>query len=620
MNNRKTGWLVIVFLFIATCTVAQTVPVSKDRKAERYYRSAVETFRRKEYNTTLELLEKAAKTDSGFAELYLLRADVYDRTGETEREIESVLAAFRIDPAKYSGYYYSLAACYFKLGNYTEALNHYQNYLQKDKRLRYEAEARKNILNCEFALKALNEQTKQEVSLFIDSERDVYWPSLDVTKETALYTQLDNGEENIWILKDGLRYSLSLNTPENEGTQSITADGQMMYFTACGRPGGLGSCDIYVAYRLADSVWSRPVNLGAPLNSEAWDAQPAISADGRRLYFASTREGGRGGSDIWYSTLLRRDLNGRQYWSEPRCLYFNTPGDEMAPFLYYDNKTLFFSSDGYPGMGKKDIYKVDVEKGSEPFNIGITVNTYRDELGFFVDATGKWGYFSSDVSGKKSIYRYQLEEGVACPEASYVRLSVCNEQQLPVAPDRLTVVTVATGDTLAYYDEVYAHPGMLACVPAKSLLLVGVLKKGYMYYSDTLYVPMADHAHPHEKNIVLRQIRKGVSFVLKGIFFDVDAYTLKNESISELQQLVAFLKLNPEMNVEISGHTDDQGTDAHNYRLSEDRAYEVYKYLFTHHIKKERMVYKGYGKDKPVVPNSSEANRAKNRRTEIKVL
>ena len=121
----------------------------------------------------------------------------------------------------------------------------------------------------------------------------------------------------------------------------------MMYFS---RENGRNSFDIYVAYRLSDTSWSEPVNLGAPVNTDGWEAQPAVSADGTRLYFASTREGGRGGSDIWFSYLLRREADGRQLWSQPRCLYFNTGGDEMAPFLYFDNKTLFFASDGYAGL------------------------------------------------------------------------------------------------------------------------------------------------------------------------------------------------------------------------------------------------------------------------------
>ena len=216
-----------------------------------------------------------------------------------------------------------------------------------------------------------------------------------MTGETVLYTSLDEGVENIRMRKGEKTFFLSLNTAENEGTQSLTADGQMMYFTGCGRPDSRGSCDIYVAYRLSDSLWSEPVNLGEPVNTDAWEAQPAISPDGRHLFFASTRPGGRGGSDIWYSTLLGRSSDGRQQWSEPRLLYFNTPGQEMAPFLYYDGKTLFFASDAYTGMGGMDIYKVNLDEAGEPLNMGISINSHENEMGFVVDATGRKGYFTS---------------------------------------------------------------------------------------------------------------------------------------------------------------------------------------------------------------------------------
>ena len=120
--------------------------------------------------------------------------------------------------------------------------------------------------------------------------------------------------------------------------------------------------------------------------------------------------------------------------------------------------------------------------------------------------------------------------------------------------------------------------------------------------------------------IQLKPIEKNQTLVLKGIFFDIDDYRLKPESYPELRQLLAFLRLNPKVRIEIAGHTDDTGGDEHNYRLSEDRAFEVYKFLFLHRVPKERMEYKGYGKDRPLAPNDTEGGRAKNRRTEIKII
>lgn len=590
---------------------------STHKKADKFYREARSLFRAGEVEKSRNLLEKAAALDSAFSALYLLRADLFHKQGDRDGEMRSIEKALAIDSLKgYAYYYLVLADGYFDRGDYGTAEKFYRLYLERDKRLTGAAQAKKRLEDCAFALEALKSQERRAAELFLQSEHPVYWPSLDVTGNTLLYTEQAGDRESMWMLRDSVRYPLDFYPEGKCGAPSLTADGRMMYFTMVG---GRGRSDIYVAYRLSDTSWTAPISLGEPVNTDGWEAQPAISADGTRLFFASTREGGRGGSDIWCSRLLRREPDGKQIWSQPKCLFFNTPGDEMAPFLYFDNQTLFFSSDGYPGMGRKDIYKADLKEVNEPQNIGITVNSQKDELGFIVDASGQWGYFSSDISGRRCIYRYRLDDTVACPPAAYLRLLTKNEAGEAVSPDYLTVVAVESGDTLAYYDRVYAHSDMLACVPAETLLLVGAVKKGYMLYSDTLAVKAAGSEHPRQKTIVLRRVEKERTLVLKGVFFDVDDYHLKPESYNELRRVVEFMRLNPEVKIEVSGHTDDSGSDEHNYRLSEDRAFEVYKYLFLHRIDKNRMSYKGYGKDRPLEANGSEAGRAANRRTEIRI-
>lgn len=608
------GILFFCFLFV-TSHAQQTRTVNK--KAFGYFQDAKVAFREGKMQKALEFLNKAKNYDQGFSGLYLLEADIFNKKGDKDSEIKAVEVALGLDSLRDHPYYYFvLAEAEFDKAHYEKAEEYYTLYLRRDKRRQAELQALKQVENCKFAQEALRTQTKQPVEMYYEAGQPVYWPALDITGETLLFTKQEENHETMWMLKDRVPYPLNFKTTGNYGASSLTADGQMMYFSM---NSGRNGFDIYVAYRLSDTTWSEPVNLGEPVNTDGWEGQPAISADGRRMFFAANREGGRGGSDIWFSRLLRRESNGRQIWSQPRCLYFNTPGDEMAPFLYFDNRTLFFASDGYPGMGRKDIYKVDVEEVSKPLNIGITVNSQQEELGFIVDGSGEWGYFSSDVSGKRCIYRYRLEQDIACPPAAYIKLLTEDESGIPLAPDRLALVDVATGDTLANYDDVYACGQMLACVPVHKLLLVNAVKKGYMYFSDTLRVRQASPVNPQVCRIRLSQIRKDRTLVLKGIFFDVDDYRLKPESDPELQQLLVFLRLNPEVKIEIGGHTDNSGNDKHNNLLSENRAFEVYKYLFLRHISKERMEYKGYGKDRPLAPNTTEEGKAMNRRTEIRI-
>lgn len=592
-----------------------------NKKALQEYEAAKQYLKDRSYEKALQALEKAEQYDAGMASIWFLRADLYNQLKDTDNELLSMQKGFALDSTGFTAYYFYLGERYFDRGAYAEALAAYRKYLGTDTKLKRAEEAGKRIANCQFALEALRTGERQPVELFIGSDRDVYWPSLDITGKTVLYTRLENNEENIWMRRDSADHYLNINTPYyNEGTQSLTADGQMLYFTGCDLPDSRGSCDIYVSYRISDTLWSEPVNLGDPVNSDAWEAQPSVSPDGTRLFFASGREGGKGGCDIWYSVLRARWPNGRQIWSPPRPLLLNTPGNEMAPFLYYDGKTLFFASDNYPGMGGMDIYKVDLEGSGEPKHIGITVNTHRNEMGFAVDASGKWGYFASDKTGPKNIYRYRLEEEMACEEVAYMRLLVQDEAGGKIVPDRVFVQDLVQGDTLFYYNESFMPPELITCVPSDSRLLVSVLKKGYLYCSDTMRVGRAAYDSPETKILVLQRIQPERTLVLKGIFFDVDKAVLKPESEQELKQLTEFLRMNPEVKIEISGYTDDSGTDEYNNRLSEARALEVYTYLFLNRIKKERMQYRGYGKTRPVAPNSTEEGRAKNRRTEIKVI
>lgn len=613
------GSLLLKWFFWGVCLWGMVPELNaQSKKAQEGYEGALLLYKRKHYTEALQVLEKAA-TFSAMPEIWFLKADIYNKLKNPESEIEAIEQGLAIDSVKYTGYYYFLAENYLARGDYDRARRTYTAYLEKDKKQHHGVRARRQLRNCEFAIEALRTQQKQPAELYLTSAADIYWPSLDVRGKTVLYTEQKEGVENIRMREGEKAYWLNINTGNNEGTQSLTADGQMMYFTGCGRPDSRGSCDIYVAYRISDTLWSEPVNLGEPVNTDAWEAQPAVSADGRKLFFASNRPGGRGGSDIWYSTLLRREENGRQIWSQPKLLYFNTPGQEMAPYLYYDNRILFFASDGYPGMGEMDIYRVDLESIDTPVNIGITVNSYKDELGFAVDASGKTGYFSSDKNGRKEIFKYALEDEMQCPGISYVRFVVKDEEGNRILPEQLVVVLPEKGDTLAYYSDVYRPETLLACIPAGKSVLVSVLKPGYLYYSDTLSVDEYRQGDPGEYEIILRRIRENASFVLRGVFFEVDDYNLRPESLPELNQLMAFLKWNPEVKIEIAGHTDDTGTDEYNDRLSENRAFEVYKYLFLHRIPKERMSYKGYGKRQPAVSNATEAGKAANRRTEIRI-
>lgn len=588
------------------------------KQVMKVYEEAREAYRAKRYERTLELLGRLQGKTEGWSAPRLLEADAWHGLGDRKAERRAIEEAVRLDSLKGRPYYFLvLGDGWFDEGEYARAEECYRHYLVRDGRHRERVE--RQLANCRFALEALAGGKREEPELYREDTVNIYWPAWDVRGGTFLFTRQEGEREELWMAKGERQWRIWDGLPGNCGAPSLTADGGMMFFAM---EGGRSGFDIYVAYRLTDTTWSAPLPLAGGVNTDGWEGQPSVSADGCRLFFASTREGGRGGSDIWYSRLLKRQSDGRQLWSTPKCLFFNTPADEMAPFIYYDGHTLFFASDGYPGMGRKDIYKVDLEHPGEPLNAGLSVNTQGDEFGFSVDASGEWGYFSSDVAGRRRIYRCRLGGEVAPAPASYVRVEVRDEAGVGILPDELLVADAETQDTLAWYDAVYGGgaDGMLVCVPAGRLLRVGVVKRGFLYYSDTLRTETATLERPQRYTAQLRHVEKGREIVLKGVRFDVDSDRLREESYAELLQLAAFLRLNPSVRVEIAGHTDDTGGKEHNAVLSENRAFEVYKFLVQYRIPKERMEYRGYGASRPVGSNATEEGRAMNRRTEVRVL
>ena len=261
----------------------------------------------------------------------------------------------------------------------------------------------------------------------INSGESEYFPSLTIDGNELVFTRkLGGNNEDFYSSKKksgedtattgwGIAKSMvTVNTSLSEGAQNISSDGDWLVFTGCHRPDGMGSCDIYIAYKTPGG-WSEPANLGRNINSDQWDSQPCLSPDKRDLYFASRRFGGYGGSDIYVSHLKP---NGR--WGEPENLGagINTPGDDQCPFIHADNQTLYFTSNGWQGYGGNDLFYVRKGYGgtwSKPMNLGYPINTIDDEGTLFIAADGKTAYYASDRSdsrGGHDIYSFELRENV----------------------------------------------------------------------------------------------------------------------------------------------------------------------------------------------------------------
>jgi outer membrane protein OmpA-like peptidoglycan-associated protein len=383
----------------------------------------------------------------------------------------------------------------------------------------------------------------------------------------------------------------------------------------------MGRCDIYVSQKKG-SDWSKPFDLSAPVNSPGWESQPSISSDGRTLYFVSNRKGGYGGYDIWKSNLTEKG------WSEPENLgpNINTSLDEQSPFIHPDDSTLYFCSNGWPGMGGKDLFVSRLGKDGKwqkPENLGYPINSSGDENGLALTANGDYAFFSSNNlsgTGGFDIYTFELPKNLRPHRVTYVEGVVYDAVTKRPLESAVEIVDLEK-DAPVYQDYSSADRGdFLATLTTGKNYGLNISRDGYMFYSANFSLVGHEEKKPFNLEVFLQPIAIGNKVVLNNIFFDTNKSDIKYESKPELKKLIDFLNLNPTVRIEISGHTDNVGTIQFNQTLSENRAKSVYQYLIRNGIGASRLVYKGYGETQPVASNDNEENRSKNRRTEFMII
>jgi len=401
------------------------------------------------------------------------------------------------------------------------------------------------------------------------------------------------------------------------GGVSFSPDGHMLYFTGCHWPNGKGSCDLYQSRR-KDTTWQKPQPMGYNINTSRWESQGVVSSDNRMLIFASRRPGGKGGSDLWMSV---RQKDGQ--WGRPVDMgdSINTPGNEMAPFLHPDNRTLYFASNDRTGMGGYDLYYSRKRKDgtwSKARNLGFPINTKWNEIGLFITPDGKRAWLSSDREheGNFDLYTFVPESSMKPkPVVLYSGVVLDSRNHQPLQA-KLVLSQLPDGMvTDSLYSGSDGH--FLLAVPVGSNVALHVVKSGYLFYSQHLDVLKAPAFTTKQMTILLSPVVSGNKMQLNNVYFEFDKAVLQKAAFPELNRVVDFMKQNPSVKIEIVGYTDDVGTAAYNLKLSEARAKAVYEYLVDHGIQADRMMYKGYGNTRPVGDNTTAAGRAANRRTEV---
>ncbi|XHR97841.1 OmpA family protein [Mucilaginibacter sp. UC70_90] len=304
----------------------------------------------------------------------------------------------------------------------------------------------------------------------------------------------------------------------------------------------------------------------------------------------------------------------------------NTPYNELSPFIHPDDSTLYFSSDGWPGLGSKDLFVSRMDKDGKwqkPDNLGYPINTSGDEGGLSLTAAGDYAFFSSDNLnglGGYDIYKFELPVKLRPHLVTYVKGFVKDVKTK--APLEAAIEIIDLESNLPVYQD-YSDDeqgDFLATLTSGKNYALNISKSGYLFYSENFSLKNYKIKSPFNIVALLSPIEIGNKVILKNIFFDTNKFDLEKESKAELAKLIEFLGVNSTTRIEISGHTDNTGNHQGNQTLSENRAKSVYQYLVSKGIAPTRLIYKGYGETQPIASNTTEEDRAKNRRTEFMVI
>ena len=532
----------------------------KPKKAAKAYEAALTSFEGRDYSNALQQLNKALEADPYDARIRLLQGEIGMETRDYELAQAGYESLITLDPQLFPPAAITLARLYDRDKRYTEAVRLLQwfQYAAPGNKANDEAVA-ELLANVQFREQAIANPVDfapQNLGPVINTPNEEYVNALELTGTELLFTRrlsaegvrvqdeglfIANGSEGTWYSSSQLSVDPAMDN--SMGAAFLSYRGDELYFTFCGSDRHHQGCDLYKVSRdLPNASWKAPESLGEEVNDPAWDSQPCLSVDGNELFFASRRNGN---ADLYH---CYRKADGE--WSSPESLgqAINTDGNEMAPFLHPDGKTLYFSSNKHVGMGGYDLFmsRRDADgRWSAPVNLGYPINTPGDEINFIVAADGHTALISSVRDGGYGgydIYTFQLCDEVLQPE--------------PV----------------------------------------------------NVYECLVDDLSP------------GTVVRLLNIQFDYDKATLTAESEEGVAMLAQFLQDHPELHVELAGHTDDKGSDAYNMELSKARAEVVMQALVTRDVDPTRLTAKGYGSSMPICPNDSEEHRARNRRTEMRIV
>ncbi|MFZ4785745.1 MAG: OmpA family protein [Flavobacteriales bacterium] len=573
-----------------------------------------------------------------------------------------------ICPEFHSEPYYFLGAMCYADHEYDQALIYFEKFLRfpDSDPSKFEKDYTKKYAEVEEAiptLKKYKEVYGQNIEfnpikvVGVSSKNDDYLPLISPDGEIMFFTRKFEKqakgdfsvrlvEEFTWSRRadintpfdEGFPLPPPFNMGENIGGATISVDNKEMILAKKNPlPKNPENFDLYSAkYSLVTNektgemeyVWSELERLSDLVNSDGWDSQPSLSGDGMYLFFAGARSecmkdgSGNYSTDIFVS---KRQEDGTWGQAKPLPATINTPGKDKAPYMHSDSRSLYFSSDGHVGAGGLDIFYCKMNDDgtfTEPKNIGVPINTEKDELGIVVTSDGEIAYFGAkDLNNQRGwdVYQFKMPEPAKPEKVMILKGEVKTEDGNP--PQNATVEIKYTQSKTAQKVNVNADDGKYAAVVkvAKKEDVVVSVQGDNVAFNSRVVMRKEDPSPPvvAKLNMETQVSMEGKPFVINDIYYSTSKADIEDRSFLILDEFAAYLIEHPTIEIEIGGHTDNVGNDAANLALSTDRAFEVLRYLTSKGVDGKRISYKGYGETRPVGDNNTEEGRALNRRTEF---
>lgn len=644
----------LLFLLPVTAWVQTTDSCARtyNKKIEKSYDDGIDYFKKSNYTEAVQIMKGLVNKEPDFTDAYyVLGLSYFKRTNSNFKEAEkNFLKVIELCPSYNVYAYYYLAEICYGSERYDSAMHYCEIFLKDVDKIKSDKDYSRAVdllKYSKFYQQMIHSPVPFEPHVVegISTPLNEYLPIITADNQMAFFTRemKEEGEKNTLIQSEKYKEKFMFselqpdgkfgqgeempdpfNLNDNEGGATLTVDNKTLYYTVCKYTQNhtYYNCDIYYSEYI-DGEWTPIKSVSEKINlPTTWESQPSISADGKTLYFVSDRAGGFGGYDIYRSVKTETGE-----WGTPINLgpVINSTGNEKSPFIHPDGKTLYFSSDGWLGLGGYDIFYSrlnDDGSWSTPVNLGYPINSADDEVGFFVSTDGKTGYFASNKLkgvGGWDLYSFDLYDKARPGKVLFLSGTVKSETESEMARTRIELKNMETKKISEIpLDSITGK--YVAVAPFNNDYIMTVKKEGYVY--ESRYIAKTDSIYrmPARLDLDIHQIELNKSYRINDIFFAFNSFELIGESKAVLDLLIEFLFENPSIYIEVQGHTDNIGNDADNMKLSSNRAKSVYNYLIENKIDSKRLTFRGFGKTVPVTSNETEDGRARNRRTVFVII